>query len=146
MLDNYIVKLRLFIPAGAATAIPPLGPILGQYGVNTVQFCKEFNDLTANLPAFFEGDAFGSSGFLLVVNIFIREDRTFFFSIEKPPVSFLLRILTGLQKGNPQIVVATLSLRDLLFLARFKFPAMRLYSASMIIRGTARSMGIKIIL
>lgn len=139
------LKITIFIPAGLAAATPPLGPILGQYGVNTVQFCKDFNDATGGLTLFFSDsvlDYFG--GFLLSVDIYINEDRTYKYTINKPSASFLLRLLTSVQKGAPQTVAGVISLPELLFLAQFKFPNLELSSACKILLGTARSIGIQL--
>lgn len=139
-------KIRLFVPAGAAAATPPFGPILGQYGVNTVQFCKDFNDATEALALFFTvSDSKGFQNFLLVVDIFINEDRTYKYVIHKPTVSFLLRVLCGVKTGAANTVVGVLQLKQLVFLAQFKFPHLELTDACKIIVGSARSIGIKIL-
>lgn len=141
-----ITKLKLFVPAGEAAAVPPFGPILGQYGVNTVQFCSDFNASTENLVSFFSDnidDEFG--GFILSVTIFIYEDRTYKFEINKPPISFLLRLLTGVTTGNPASEVAQITTEDVVYLAQFKFTDLPLRSACRIISGSARSIGIRII-
>src|SRR5690348_16875059 len=100
------VKVRFFIPAGGAAATPPFGPILGQYGINTIQFCKDFNASTDGLLFFFEGndkDIF--TEFLLTVDIYIYEDRTYKYVIHKPSTSFLLRLLVGVKRGSPNLIV-----------------------------------------
>lgn len=140
------VKITLFVPAGGAAATPPFGPILGQYGVNTVQFCKEFNDVTEGLNLFFSDsieNKFG--GFILIVDIYINEDRTYTFDIKKPSVSFLLRVLSDVSLGSPRSVAGHLTVSELVRLARFKFPHLKLESASKMIKGSARSIGIKIV-
>lgn len=122
-------KIKLFIPAAAAAATPPFGPILGQYGINTVQFCKDFNDATEALTLFFKEDLedeFG--GFVLSVDIIINEDRTYKYIINKPPVSFLIRLLTNTKLGAPRVVAGILSRRELILLALFKFPQLSLKS------------------
>lgn len=146
MCNVKVTKVRLFIPAGAAAATPPFGPILGQYGINTVQFCKDFNDTTDGLNLFFNDsivDAFG--GFILVVDIFINEDRTYRYLINKPPVSFLLRLLTGVKVGAPRIVAGTISIREIIYIAKFKFPSISLHSASSMVIGSARSIGVRVV-
>jgi len=139
-------KVRLFIPAGAAAATPPFGPILGQYGINTVQFCKDFNDVTDGLNLFFTdsiADIF--NGFILIVDIYINEDRTYRYEIRKPPVSFLLRIITGVTLGAPRTVAGTITLKQLVYLASFKFPDVPLAAACNTVLGTARSIGIRVV-
>lgn len=138
-------KIRLLIPAGAAAATPPLGPVLGQYGLNTVQFCKDFNEITENLALFFSEDIVDElGGFVLIVDIYIYEDRTYKFVLAKPPISFLLRLLAGVSKGAPQTIVGFISASELVFLAQFKYPALSLYAACNTIRAAARSIGIRI--
>lgn len=146
MCKRKLTKIKLFIPAAAAAATPPFGPILGQYGINTVQFCKDFNDATAELTLFFNEtcqDLFG--GFVLVVDIYINEDRSYKYVLNKPPISFLMRLLAGVHVGAPQKVAGTLRKIDILFLAQFKYPEMPLPSACRVLLGTARSIGIKIV-
>ena len=103
-MDEYKIKITLFVSAGEAAVAPPIGPILGQYGVNTIQFCEEFNELTSGAAQFFSdeiADDFG--GFVLVVDVFINHDRTYDFLIRKPTTSFLLRVLTNLPVCNPSV-------------------------------------------
>lgn len=143
-----LTKIKLFIPAAAAAVLPPLGPVLGQYGVNTIQFCKDFNEATSGLTFFFdeELDDYTGVGFILVVDIFVYEDRTFKFNVKKPSTSFLLRFLTSVKVGNPQTSVALLPVNLLVQLAKFKFPHLPLHSACRMVAGTARSIGITITL
>lgn len=141
-------KIKLFIPAGAAAPTPPFGPILGQYGINTVQFCKDFNEATGGLVLYFDDedgpfDLFG--GFILSVNIAIKEDRTYSYTLSKPPVSFLLRTLTGVRVGAPTKIAGTISASELVFLAQFKMPDESLASACKILAGTARSIGVRVL-
>lgn len=139
-------KIKLFIPAGAAAATPPFGPILGQYGINTVQFCKDFNEVTGGLSLFFNEtieDNFG--GFVLVVDIYINEDRTYKYKLNKPPVSFMLRLLSGVKVGAPRTCAGTLRATELVHLAQFKLPEMLLPAACKMVLGTARSIGIRVI-
>lgn len=138
-------KLKLFIPAAGAAATPPFGPILGQYGINTVQFCKDFNDATEPLTFFFNElveDDFG--GFVLCVDIFINEDRTYSYVINKPPVSFLLRLLTNTRLGAPRVVAGYILKSEILLLAQFKFPELGLKSACRTVLGICRSIGIRV--
>src|ERR1700744_4699870 len=86
MKDN--IKLSLYIRAGQAESGPPLGTILGNMGVQTVKFCKEFNDFTKELPIYF----------LLKVKITIAENKTFTFSIEQPSIGFIISLLKQEEK------------------------------------------------
>lgn len=146
MLDSKSTKIKLFIPAGAAAATPPFGPILGQYGINTVQFCKDFNEVTGGLNLFFSdlvSDNLG--GFILVVDIYINEDRSYKYVLNKPPVSFLLRLLSGVKIGAPRVCAGTLTSKELVHLAQFKLSTTPLPAACKMLLGTARSIGIRII-
>lgn len=123
-------KIKLFIPAAAAAATPPFGPILGQYGINTVQFCKDFNDATEGLTLFFNSnleDDFG--GFVVSVDIVINEDRTYKYFINKPPTSFLLRLITNTKLGAPRTVAGVITRRELILLAAFKSPNLSIKSS-----------------
>lgn len=151
-----VTKIRLYLPAGFALPSPPLGPILGQYGVNTVSFCNDFNKLTENFSRFFEEFTLLEidqdedfpvvfDSFLLVVDILIFEDKSYSFLIEKPTVSYILRLLTDLNIGSTINIVASLPLSEIIFLAQFKFPYLPLFFSLNMIRGTTRSMGIAII-
>ncbi len=147
MSNSRAIKIKLFVPAGGATTTPPFGPILGQYGVNTVQFCKDFNEFTEGLTLFFNDsieDFFG--GFLLSVDITINEDKTYLYVLNKPSTSFLLKLLTNVKIGAPQRIVGNLDIVELFFLAQFKFPNLPIQSACKMVVGTARSIGVRIIL
>ena len=127
------------IQAGKANPAPPVGPALGQAGVNIQQFCSQFNDKTA-----------GMIGYVIPVEIFVYEDRTFTFITKTPPAADLLKKAAGIQKGSANSVktkVATLKREKLLELAQTKLPDLNAYdveSAARILEGTARNMGIVI--
>jgi len=143
-----LAKLKVYLSAGEAKATPPLGPLLGQYGVNTVQFCKEFNEATEGFLDFFLSETSSDiniSSFELIVYIYVYDDRKFAFDIQKPSTSFLLRLLASVDKGNPKMVKFSISSFDLIRIALFKYPTDKLYSSSSMIKGTARSIGIRII-
>lgn len=149
-----MAKLKIYLNAGEAKATPPLGPLLGQYGVNTVQFCKEFNAHTEGFLSFFKkdlqnGDEIDSEiemkPFELIVDIYIYDDRKFSFQVGKPSTSFLLRILSDVEKGDPKSLRYSISRSNLIKVALFKYPFDRLYSSAMMVKGTARSIGIKIL-
>ncbi|SKC92703.1 50S ribosomal protein L11 [Maledivibacter halophilus] len=130
-----IIKLQ--IPAGKATPAPPVGPALGQHGVNIMQFCKEFNAKTAD-----------KAGLIIPVIITVYQDRSFSFITKTPPAAVLLKKAAGIPKasGEPNTnKVATVSIDKVKEIAEMKMPdlnAANLESAMSMIKGTARSMGI----
>lgn len=129
------VKLQL--PAGKATPAPPVGPALGQHGVNIMEFCKAYNAKTA-----------ADAGLIIPVVITIYADRSFSFVTKTPPASVLLKKAAGLQSGSaiPHTnKVATLTRAQVEEIAKQKMPdlnAASLEAATSMIAGTARSMGI----
>jgi len=132
-----IIKLQ--IPAGKATPAPPVGPALGQHGVNIMGFCKEFNERTA-----------GQAGLVIPVVITVMEDRSFTFITKTPPAAVLLKRAAGLEKasGMPnKDKVATLSrdkVREIAELKMEDLNANDVEAAMRMVEGTARSMGIVI--
>ena len=133
-VEGYI---KLQIPAGKATPAPPVGPALGQHGVNIVEFTKQFNARTAD-----QGDL------IIPVVITVYEDRSFTFVTKTPPAAVLIKKACGIDKasGVPnKNKVATISKADVQKIAETKMPdlnAANLESAMSMIAGTARSMGI----
>ncbi|MGI6728567.1 MAG: 50S ribosomal protein L11 [Anaerovoracaceae bacterium] len=131
--------IKLQIPAGNATPAPPVGPALGQKGVNIMDFCKQFNAKTADQP-----------GMIIPVIITVYTDRSFTFITKTPPASVLLKKAANLDhaSGEPNNKkVATLSLEQAKEIAKIKMPdlnAADIDSATEMIKGTARSMGIVI--
>lgn len=132
-----IVKLQ--IPAGKANPAPPVGPALGQHGVNIMAFCKEYNDKTAS-----------QEGSIVPVEITIYEDRSFTFVTKTPPAADLLKKAVGLEKGSGSPAaqkVGKLPQAKLKEIAQLKMKDLRaasLEGAIHSIEGTARSMGIEI--
>jgi len=132
-----IVKLQ--IPAGNANPAPPVGPALGQHGLNIMEFCKTFNERTRQ-----------DVGTIIPVLINVYEDRSFTFICKKPPVAFLLKEAAGIEKGSGvpnKEKVAKLSLAKIEEIAKRKMPDLNandLESAVKIVKGTAKSMGIEI--
>lgn len=130
-----IIKLQ--IAAGAATPAPPVGPALGQKGVNIMDFCKQFNAKTADQP-----------GMVIPVVITVYADRSFTFITKTPPAAVLLRKAANLPKGSGEPnkkKVATLTTDQVTEIAKLKMPdlnAASVESATEMIKGTARSMGI----
>lgn len=129
--------IKLQIPAGNANPAPPVGPALGQKGVNIMDFCKQFNAKTAD-----------QSGMIIPVVITVYADRSFSFITKTPPAAILLKKAANLQKasGEPnKTKVATITVAQAQEIAKTKMPdlnASNLDSATEMIKGTARSMGI----
>jgi len=131
--------IKLYCPAGTANPAPPVGPALGQHGVNIMQFCKAFNDKTT-----------GQDGITLPVIITAYEDRSFTFIIKSPPSSVLLKRACGIAKasGTPnKEKVGQVSKKQVEEIAKIKIPDLNtnsLEQAMKIVEGTARSMGIEV--
>ena len=137
MAQKVVGLIKLQIPAGKATPAPPVGPALGQHGVNIMSFTKEFNERTKN-----------DAGLIIPVVITVYEDRSFTFVTKTPPAAVLIKKACGIDKasGVPnKNKVATISKADIQKIAETKMPdlnAANLESAMSMIAGTARSMGI----
>ncbi|WP_426710357.1 50S ribosomal protein L11 [Cetobacterium sp. SF1] len=133
-----IIKLQL--PAGKANPAPPVGPALGQHGVNIMEFCKAFNAKTQD-----------KAGWIIPVEISVFNDRSFTFILKTPPASDLLKKASGVQSGaknSKKETVATINSAKLREIAETKMPDLNAGSveaAMRIIAGSARSMGIKIV-
>ncbi|MDR0425222.1 MAG: 50S ribosomal protein L11 [Clostridiales Family XIII bacterium] len=131
--------IKLQIPAGAANPAPPVGPALGQKGVNIMDFCKQFNAKTQD-----------QQGLIIPVVITVYADRSFTFITKTPPAAVLLKKAANLQSGSGepnQKKVATLTTAQAREIAELKMPdlnAANLESATEMIKGTAKSMGIVI--
>jgi large subunit ribosomal protein L11 len=131
--------VKLQIPAGNATPAPPVGPALGQHGVNIVEFCKTFNARTQGQP-----------GLIIPVVVTIYKDRSFTFITKTPPASVLLKRAAGIAKasGEPnRIKVAQVTKEQVREIAQLKMPdlnAASLEAAIRMVEGTARSMGIEV--
>ncbi|MCS7206328.1 MAG: 50S ribosomal protein L11 [Dehalococcoidia bacterium] len=132
--------LKLQLPAGEATPAPPVGPALGQHGVNIMQFIKEYNARTA-----------GQKGTIIPVQITIFEDRSFTFVTKTPPTSELLKKAAGAEKGSgatPAQKVGRVTRSQIRQIAQTKLPDLNttnLDAAIRIVEGTARSMGIDVV-
>jgi large subunit ribosomal protein L11 len=139
MAKKVLTLIKLQIPAGAANPAPPVGPALGQHGVNIMEFCKAFNERT-------QGDA----GTIIPVEITVYEDRSFEFITKTPPAAVLIKEAAGIDKGSgePHLnKVGTISMTQVRQIAERKMPdlnANALDAASRIIAGTARSMGVDV--
>jgi len=132
-----IVKLQ--IPAGQANPAPPVGPALGQHGLNIMAFCKEYNERTAN-----------QTGSIIPVEITVYEDRSFTFITRTPPASDLLKKALGVEKASGSAghdVAGTITHKKVREIAELKakdLHAKSIEAAERTIEGTARSMGIKV--
>jgi len=133
-------KVKLQITAGKATPAPPVGPALGQHGVNIMGFCKEYNAKTAN-----------QAGYIVPVEITIYEDRSFTFELKSPPASDLLKKAANLDKGSGDPKkkkigkVPRAKLVEIAELKKADLNAADLDAAVRMIEGTARSMGLEVI-
>ncbi len=141
MAKKIKTQIKLQIPAGNANPAPPIGPALGQHGVNIMEFCKQFNERTKSQEF----------GLIIPVIITVYEDRSFNFITKMPPVSVLLKKAAGLAKasGEPhRTKVGQLTEKQVEEIAKAKMPDLNttdLKAAMRIVEGTARSMGIEII-
>lgn len=132
--------IKLQIPAAKATPAPPVGPALGQHGVNIVQFTKEFNARTAD-----------QEGMIIPVVITVYQDRSFSFITKTPPAAVLLKKACNLKSGSAvpnKTKVATITKAEVQKIAELKMPdlnAANIESAVSMISGTARSMGITVV-
>ncbi|MGH2361906.1 MAG: 50S ribosomal protein L11 [bacterium] len=139
MAKKVIAIVKLQIPAGKATPAPPVGPALGQHGVNIMEFCKTYNERTAS-----------QAGTIVPVEITVYADRTFTFITKTPPASVLLRQAAGLEKGsgepskNKVGKVTRAQVRDIAEKKMKDLNANDLDAAVRMIEGTARSMGIEV--
>jgi large subunit ribosomal protein L11 len=132
--------IKLALPAGKATPAPPVGPALGQHGVNIAAFCKEYNAKT--------GD---KTGLIIPVEISVYEDRSYTFILKTPPASVLLAMAAKIKKGSStpnKLNVGSITNAQLEEIASTKLPDLntsKLASAMRIVEGTARNMGISIV-
>lgn len=140
MAKKVIKMVKLQVPAGKATPAPPVGPALGQAGINIMSFVKEFNDRTAQ-----------QAGLIIPVEITVFEDRSFTFITKTPPAAVLLKKAANIDKasGEPnKTKVAKLPRAKAKEIAELKMPdlnAADIEAATRMIEGTARSMGIEIV-
>ena len=140
MAKKVIKVIKLQIPAGQANPAPPVGPALGQHGVNIMEFCKAFNAQTQG----------PNMGRITPVEISVFEDRSFTFITKTPPAAVLIREALNIQKGSGEpnrSKVGTISRAQLREIAETKLPDLNandLDAASKIIAGTARSMGVDV--
>ena len=139
MAKRVIATVKLQIPAGGATPAPPVGPALGQHGLNIMDFCKRYNDQTKD-----------KQGLILPVVISVYEDRSFSFILKSPPAAVLLKKAAGLAKASSdpkKEKIGQVSKTQVIEIAREKLNDLNtndIENAARIIEGTARSMGIEV--
>src|SRR5437879_2593339 len=121
--------VTLFIHAQSAEPIPPLGTILGNYGINSTQFCKEFNEYTQGLPVYFK----------LSVKILVEKNRNFKFFVKNPQLGYILSLLRQ-EIEEEDFFFEFVNLSDILKLAKFQFPLLELKKSFLIIKGIVDSM------
>jgi len=140
MAKKVMAQVKLQIPAGQATPAPPVGPALGQHGVNIMEFCKAYNERTS-----------GQQGDVVPVEITVFEDRSFTFVTKTPPAAVLIRQAVGIEKGSGEpnrTKVGTISKDQVRQIAEKKLADLNAHDvdqASKIIEGTARSMGVEVV-
>jgi large subunit ribosomal protein L11 len=139
MAKKVIALIKLALPAGKANPAPPVGPALGQHGVNIMAFCKEYNARTAE-----------KAGLVIPVEISVFEDRSFTFILKTPPASVLIKKAAGIERGasepNKQ-TVASITKEQLREIAQTKMPDLNandIDAAMKIVAGTAKNMGVTI--
>ena len=139
MPRKVVALIKLALPAGKANPAPPVGPALGQHGVNIMAFCKEYNAKTAD-----------KAGLVIPVEISVFEDRSFTFILKTPPASVLIKKAAGIEKGagepNKQ-KVGTITQDQLREIAQTKLPDLNandIDAAMKIVAGTAKNMGVAV--
>ena len=139
MAKKVVVQIKLYVPAGQANPAPPVGPALGQHGVNIMQFCKSFNEQTK-----------GGDGIILPVVISVYEDKKFDFIIKSPPSSILIKRACNLAKASGEAgkeKIGTITRAQIQEIVKQKMKDLNTMDeeqAEKIIMGTARSMGIEV--
>jgi large subunit ribosomal protein L11 len=141
MSKEVVAKIKLQIVAGQASPAPPVGPALGQHGVNIMDFVRQFNEKTRGME----------EGSVVPVIITVFKDKKFVFDLKTPPASYLLKKAAGIAKGSAapnKEKVGKISRRQIEDIARLKMPDLNandLEAAKRIIEGTAKNMGLEII-
>lgn len=139
MAKKVSALVKLQVPAGKATPAPPIGPALGQHGVNIMGFCKEFNERTAK-----------QAGLIIPVVITVYQDRSFTFILKTPPASVLIKKAAGIESGSGipnKTKVGKISKAKVREIAEMKMPDLNagsIEAAMSMVAGTARSMGIAV--
>lgn len=140
MAKKIITKIKLQCPGGQANPAPPIGPALGQHGLNIMEFCKQFNEKTKD-----------KQGTVIPVLISVYEDKSFTFIMKSPPVAAQLKKAAGLAKASGEagrVKIGTVKRSDVMQIAREKMPdfnTTKIEKAMKIVEGTARSMGLEVV-
>ena len=140
MAKKVTALIKLALPAGKATPAPPVGPALGQHGVNIAAFCKEYNARTVD-----------KIGLVIPVEISVYEDRSYNFILKTPPASVLLANAANIKKGSStpnKTIIGSITKKQLEEIAITKLPDLnttKIYNAIKIVEGTAKNMGISIL-
>ena len=139
MAKEIVKKIKLQIPAGAATPAPPVGTVLGPAGINLAEFCQKYNAATQD-----------KKGDIIPVEIYVYDDRSYSFELKTPPAAELIKKFAKIAKGGKKgrlETVGTLSQEDLKAIAEIKLPDLNAYDvegAMKIVAGTAKNMGVKV--
>lgn len=139
MAKEIITKIKLQIPGGQANPAPPIGPALGQHGVNIMEFCKQFNERTKDRP-----------GTILPAVLTVYKDKSFSFILKTPPVAAQIKKAAGLAKASPEAgrqIIGKITREQAIEIARAKMVDLnttKIESAVRIVEGAARSMGIEV--
>jgi large subunit ribosomal protein L11 len=139
MAKKVVALIKLALPAGKANPAPPVGPALGQHGVNIMAFCKEYNARTAD-----------QAGMVIPVEISVYEDRSFTFTLKTPPAAVLIKKAAGVEKGSSEPnrqKAGSITREQLREIAETKMPDLNSYdieAAMKVVEGTARNMGISV--
>ncbi len=140
MAKEIKTKIKLQIPGGQANPAPPIGPALGQHGVNIMEFCKQFNERTKDRP-----------GTILPVVLTVFKDKSFSFILKSPPVAAEIKKAVGLAKASSEpgrVIIGKITREQVLEIARKKMVDLnttKIESACRIVEGAARSMGIEVV-
>lgn len=140
MAKELVTKIKLQVPGAQANPAPPIGPALGQHGLNIMEFCKQFNERTKDRP-----------GTIFPVVISVFKDKSFTFILKSPPVAIALKKAAGLAKASPEPgrnIIGKVTRAEVLEIAKQKmvdFNTTKIESALRIVAGTARSMGLEIV-
>ena len=140
MAKKVIGQIKLQLPAGKATPAPPVGPALGQHGVNIMEFCKQFNAKTNDQP-----------GMIIPAIITVYADRSFSFELKTPPASVLIKKIIGVSKGSGEPnktkvgQITKAQLKEIAEIKKVDLNANDVDAAMQMIAGTARSMGIVVV-